>query len=246
MFKVTRAIILAAGFGSRMGILTQDTPKPLIPVHGTPIIEKTIAYLETNGIQEIIIIVGYLKEKFNYLTTKYQNVQLIENPYYDTCNNISSIYVARDYLDVPVMIIEGDQYFTDRAPLDPSFEHAEYNASWSPVPGPEWIVDSDDNLIFGQCYPEGGRIGWLSYGVSRWPKKDAQTLRQYITYEFENGTRDCYWDIIPIFTHRDKFNLYIRPTSMDTHIELDSLEELAAYDSTYLTYLEENKHANER
>ena len=67
MFKAKRAIILAAGFGSRMKSLTQHTPKPLIPVHGTPMIETTINCLNENGIEDIIVIVGHLKEQFDYL-----------------------------------------------------------------------------------------------------------------------------------------------------------------------------------
>lgn len=241
MLKVKRAIIMAAGFGSRMKVLTQTTPKPLLPVHGTPMIETTIGYLESNGIEEIVIIVGYLKEKFEYLTTKYPNIRLVENPYYNTCNNISSIYSVRDYLDTTVMIIEGDQYFTDGNHLDLTFEHTEYNVFWSPDPTPEWVVESDDNLVFGECHTDGADKGWLVYGISRWTEQDAKTLQKYVTNEFENGTRDCYWDMVPVFIHREKFDLHVRPMSKENHVELDSLEELAAFDPTYLRYLEEEK-----
>ena len=99
--------------------------------------------------------------------------------------------------------------------------------------------------VFEKCNPDGGANGWILYGVSRWTKEDANTLRECITYEFENGTRDCYWDDIPVFLHKDKFDLYIRPMSKENHVELDSLEELAAYDPVYLPFLEEQTHENE-
>ena len=245
MFKAKRAIILAAGFGSRMKSLTQHTPKPLIPVHGTPMIETTINCLNENGIEDIIVIVGHLKEQFDYLTTKYSNVRLVENPYYNTCNNISSIYSVRDFLDVPIIIVEGDQFFTDGSHLDLSFEHSEYNVFWTEELCSEWFIESSDNHVFEKCNPDGGANGWILYGVSRWTKEDANTLRECITYEFENGTRDCYWDDIPVFLHKDKFDLYIRPMSKENHVELDSLEELAAYDPVYLPFLEEQTHENE-
>lgn len=239
MFEVKRAIILAAGFGSRMKRLTQHTPKPLIKVHGTPMIETTITYLKENGINDIIIIVGHLKEQFHYLTEKYSNVRLIENPYYNTCNNISSIYCVREYLDVPVMIVEADQYFTDGIHLDSSFEHSEYNVFWTEEHCNEWFIESSGNNKFDSCNPNGGEKGWILYGVSRWTQEDANTLKECITAEFENGTRDCYWDDIPVFIHKSKFDLYIRPMSKENHIELDSIEELAAFDPAYLPYLEE-------
>ena len=82
MPKVERAIITAAGFGSRMNPITLDTPKPLVPVNGKPMIETTIDALRKQGIYEIYVIVGYLKEKFGYLTEKYPGLELIENPDY--------------------------------------------------------------------------------------------------------------------------------------------------------------------
>jgi CTP:phosphocholine cytidylyltransferase-like protein len=85
-----RAIILAAGKGTRMGDLTHSTPKPLVKVNGKPIIERQIECLREKGIKEIIIIIGYLKEKFYYLKDKY-GVQFIYNDKFDEFNNIYEI-----------------------------------------------------------------------------------------------------------------------------------------------------------
>ena len=90
---------MAAGFGSRMGALTQDTPKPMLKVHGERIIDNTIRKLIENGIEEIHVVVGYHKERFQEVKEVFPQIDLIENPYFETCNNISSLYVARDYLE---------------------------------------------------------------------------------------------------------------------------------------------------
>ena len=99
---------MAAGFGSRMQPVTLTTPKPLVKVNGMRMIDTVIQGLHHNGIQEIYIVAGYLKEQFYALETQYPGVKIIENPYYDTCNNISSLYVAREDL-VYLMFLDGDQ-----------------------------------------------------------------------------------------------------------------------------------------
>ena len=107
MYKVKKALILAAGFGSRLTPITLTTPKPLIEVNGKIIIETIIEGLVSNGIEEIYIIVGYMKEKFLYLKNKYNNIIFIENEYYENSNNISSVYCSREFLPESI-IIEGD------------------------------------------------------------------------------------------------------------------------------------------
>ena len=90
MFKAERAIIMAAGFGNRMKPVTLTTPKPLVTVNGVRMIDTVIQGLHHNGIREIYVVVGYLKEQFAGLEREYPGLRLIENPYYSTCNNISS------------------------------------------------------------------------------------------------------------------------------------------------------------
>ena len=95
--KVDNAIILAAGTASRFAPLSLERPKALIEVRGEVLIERQIRQLREAGISEIVIVVGYRKEDFSYLTEKY-GVILVENPDYLTRNNNSSIFAARKYL----------------------------------------------------------------------------------------------------------------------------------------------------
>ena len=71
-----RAIILAAGLGTRLRPMTDNTPKALIKVKGKPLVEYQIEFLKEKGIDEIIVVVGYLHEKFDYLKEKY-DVELV-------------------------------------------------------------------------------------------------------------------------------------------------------------------------
>ena len=77
-------------------------------------------YLHKNGIYEIYVVVGYLKEQFVELEKEYPGLKLIENAYYDTCNNIASLYVARNYIENAI-ILDGDQIIYNPDILAPEF-----------------------------------------------------------------------------------------------------------------------------
>ena len=88
-----RAILLAAGMGTRLRPLTLDTPKSLVKVNGKPMLERQIEFLHEKGIKEIIVVTGYLKDKFNYLEDKY-GVKLVHNDKFDIYN-INSTYSSK-------------------------------------------------------------------------------------------------------------------------------------------------------
>lgn len=95
--KTKNAIILAAGFGMRMVPINVETSKGLLEVNGQPLIERTICQLQEAGIENIYIVVGYMKEKYEYLMDKY-NVKLLVNPEYASKNNLHSLKYAMKHL----------------------------------------------------------------------------------------------------------------------------------------------------
>lgn len=93
-----RAIILAAGYGMRMVPINMETPKGLVEVNGEPLIERLIRQLHEVDIFDIKIVVGFMKEQYEYLMDEF-NVDLIVNPEYAQKNNLHSLSLASDYLD---------------------------------------------------------------------------------------------------------------------------------------------------
>lgn len=228
---------MAAGFGSRMQPVTLTTPKPLVKVNGMRMIDTVIQGLHHNGIQEIYIVAGYLKEQFYALETQYPGVKIIENPYYDTCNNISSLYVAREHLE-DVMILDGDQIIYNDKILDPSFERSGYNCVWTNSQTDEWLMTVKDGVVTS-CSRTGGIGGWQLYSISRWSVEDGRKLRQHLEIEFEqNKKHQIYWDDIAMFCYPEEYHLGIYPMKKDDIIEIDNLSELAALDASYQQYME--------
>jgi CTP:phosphocholine cytidylyltransferase-like protein len=232
MHKAVRAIIMAAGKGERMHPLTEKVPKPLIRVNGRRMIDSVIEGLRANGILEIYIVVGHLKEQFEELKILYPGVELIENPYYETCNNISSLYVVRDHLE-NCMILDGDQIIYDPSILAPEFERSGYNAVWTDEETTEWLMTVENGIVTG-CSRTGGSRGWQLYSISRWSAEDGAKLKKHLELEFDvKKNRQIYWDDVAMFCHPEEYTLGIRPMRAEDIIEIDSLEELIAADPTY-------------
>ena len=232
---VKRAVIMAAGQGERMRPLTLTTPKPLVAVNGTRMIDTVIRSLQRNGIEEIWVVVGYRKESFASLEDEYPGLRLLENPYYAECNNISSLYVARDHLEDAV-ILDGDQIIYSDGILAPTFERSGYNAVWTDGPTREWLLTVEDGVVTG-CSRTGGSGGWQLYSISRWTAEDGRKLRRHLEQEFEEKrNRQIYWDDVPLFCHPEEYTLGIRPMTAADVREIDSLDELIAADPGYARY----------
>ncbi len=224
---------MAAGIGKRMQPVTLKTPKPLIKVNGVRMIDTVIKALHSNGISEIYVVVGYLKEQFYCLEKEYEGLKLIINPYYDESNNISSLYVARDYISNAI-ILDGDQIIFNKSVLNTNFEFSGYNAVWTDDETDEWLMQVDDNNIVTSCSRLGGKCGWQLFSISRWTEEDGNKLKRYLEADFNQiENRQLYWDDIAMFKHFSEFKLSIYPMLKEAVLEIDSFKELVKIDNSY-------------
>jgi choline kinase len=114
-----KAIILAAGTGTRLMPLTKDIPKPLLKINNTSLMERMMINCISNNVNEFIIVLGHKKErvieKIDYLKNKYQvEIETVENKKYSETNTSCSVSLAIQQLDDDIMIINGDNVVDER------------------------------------------------------------------------------------------------------------------------------------
>ena len=108
-----KALILAAGLGSRLSPITDTLPKSLVPVNGTPILFKQIENLKENGIFDITIVSGYKAEVLeSAVKEKYPDIRIINSAEYATTNNMYSAYLAKSFVkDEAFLMMNADVFF---------------------------------------------------------------------------------------------------------------------------------------
>ncbi len=109
-----KALILAAGFGSRLAPITDNIPKSLVEVNGTPILFKQISNLYENGITDITVVSGY-KAPIMHATVneKWPEVKFVENIDYATTNNMYSAYMGINEIGITDFLMMNADVFFD-------------------------------------------------------------------------------------------------------------------------------------
>lgn len=229
-YRVQRAVFIAAGFGSRLVPITLNTPKPLIRVQGERIIDTLLDAVVKAGIEEIIIVRGYLSEQFDQLLYKYPNIKFLENPAYNEGNNIASLICARYFLENSY-ILESDIILKNPNLIT----KYQYQSNYCGVPcdrTDDWCFTVDKDRITG--VQVGGLNACQMVGISYWTKNDGKKLSECLKKVYEApGGKERFWDTVPLNYCKDDFELVVRKCSFDDYIEIDTFNELKAVDSTY-------------
>lgn len=219
-----RAILLAAGMGSRLRPLTLTTPKSLTVVNEKPLAERQIEFLKEKGIDEIIIVTGYLNEKFEYLKEKY-GVKLVYNPKYNVYNNIYTMYLVKEYLE-DTYVIDADVYISNNFILS-NPKQSTYFSTYKKDFENEWEITFNENRQVTEVNVKSGD-GYILSGVSYWSKRDGEIIVKKLEEKMNtNDYGNLYWDDIVKENIKD-LDLCINIIESADIYEIDSIEELEA------------------
>ena len=229
-YRVKRIVFIAAGFGTRLVPITLNTPKPLVRVKGVRIIDTMLDAAVAAGIEEIIIVRGYLSEQFDQLLYKYPNIKFIENPAYNEANNISSAMCARYYFGNSY-ICEADLIIHNPKMISKYQYHSNYCGVKCDRTD-DWCLYASKGRITGVSV--GGTDGYRMVGISYWTEEDGRKLADCIQKVYGMpGGKEKYWDNVPLDVCKDEFNLSVRECSFDDFTEIDTFSELKALDGVY-------------
>ena len=217
------AIILAAGLGSRLKPLTKEVPKPLVKVNGLSLIERQIYLLKEAGICEIVIVIGYMSDKFKFLEKKY-NVKLIYNNKYKEYNNIYSLYLAQDYLN-NTYILEGDVYLTKNLFIE-NLKHSTYFAVKKEMYENEWVLKYDNKKRLQEIYIGYEKGAYVMSGISYWNIDDTKVKKDKLNKLIKNKNfKNLYWDDI-VRKEVENFNINVEEVDFNCVYEIDTVEDL--------------------
>lgn len=256
-YRVDGALFIAAGFGSRFVPLTFETPKGLLEVQGERMIERQICQLKEAGIHNITIVVGYLKEKFEYLIDKY-GVRLLYNPEYSCKNTLATLYHARKVLEGKNMyVLSSDNWMREN--MYHAYEcGAWYSAVKMEGKTSEWCLTYNKKGLITDV-TIGGTDAWVMYGPVFFSREfSAGFLPVLEAYYQMPGTEQFYWEQVYLDlvngqarrrlegregSEKDAIRLtaslshppamYINRQPAGQVYEFENLEELRLFDSRY-------------
>jgi CTP:phosphocholine cytidylyltransferase-like protein len=229
-YRVRRAVFIAAGFGSRLVPITLNTPKPLVRVKGVRIIDTLLDAVCAAGIDEIVIVRGYLGEQFDQLRYKYPKIQFLENPLYNESNNISSAMCVR-YMLQNAYVLESDLLLNNPALI----RKYQYASNYLGVPverTDDWCFETNNGII--TRIRVGGQNCHHMFGISYWTQTDGARLADHIKQVYEMpGGKERYWDQVALEYFIKDYSVEVRECTFDDIIEIDTFNELKKLDETY-------------
>lgn len=232
--QVSTALLLAAGIGSRLSPFTDMAPKCLVPVNEIPIIERLIHSLEVHNFKRLVVVVGHQADRVrNFLGARAGGMEIsyITSHLYKTTNNIYSLWLARNVIDEPFLLIESDLVFDPamlRDMLHPDRIAVARLQPW--MNGTTVTINSRQEIEAFHCgahkrdYNQYKTVNIYSLSTLTW-QKVGERLQQHISNDMVNG----YYETV--FAHMvSEGCLSFTPVLFDTNrwYEIDTIADLRA------------------
>ena len=232
-YRVQNAIILAAGMSTRFVPFSYEKPKGLTVVKGEVLIERQIRQLREAGVEEIIIVLGHMMEKFLYLVDKF-NVKIVLNEEYRYKNTHSSLYFSREYLKNSYICC-ADNYFP-KSVFHKYEPHSLYSTLYMEgiLRGERGVFTDKNGLITATQRPAVDQ--WVMNGYAYFNREFSDKFRVILEDMYDTpGSEGLYWEQV-YAEHVDELPLYEKRYKSEQVMEFDSVAELEAFDPDYIKY----------
>ena len=231
--RITTALLLAAGTGSRLYPLTKDAPKCLTLVNEMSILERLIINLKKQGFKRLVIVTGYKKECIeDYLGNQTEDLKIeyIHNPLYKTTNNIYSLWMARTIINEPFVLLESDLVLETSLLNKMVYPNRIAVAKMQPWLNGTTVKLNQQNIVTEfkagttETYPDTRykTVNIYSFSLSSW-SAIIKKMNQFIS----DGRVNCYYEIAFSNIVDDK-KIFLEAISFDdkSWYEIDTLEDL--------------------
>ena len=235
-----QALILAAGMGKRLGEYTKNNTKCMVPVNGTPLIDRVLKQLSMLSLTRVVIVVGYEGEKLmEYIGNDKDGLKIeyVNNPVYDKTNNIYSLALAKQKLmEDDTLLIESDLIFDDgmfKLLLDnpnPNLALVAKYESW--MDGTMVCIDKDCNIV--NFVPkdafryEDAHQYYKTVNIYKFSKAFSQT--KYVpfldAYSKAVGNNEYYENVLRIISFLNSHDLKALPITNEKWYEIDDKQDL--------------------
>lgn len=239
---ITTALLLAAGTGSRLYPLTQSMPKCLTMVNGTSILERLVACLNHQGFKRLVVVTGHLEHCIReFLGTQAggMTVEYIFSPQYQTTNNIYSLWMAREHIREPFLLLESDLVFDESLLDDMCYPNRIAVARMQPwMNGSTVTINQFKQVKAFQSnavdHPNDVRyktVNIYSFSRASWYEISERLDRHIST----NRVHDYYETVLAAMV--DDGSLSLQTVSFDSKpwYEIDTIEDLAEAENLFLT-----------
>lgn len=236
-YKVDNAIIMAAGRSRRCMPLSNYLPKGLFEIKGDTMVERQIKQLYDAGIKEIILVVGYLKEKYYEMAKKYKNLIIIDNTEWEDKNNISSLYAAKDYMKNSYICCS-DNWFAHNVFCDYVFD-SYYACKYTDEFIDEYCVKETDKNGYMSCVKKGGEQCWYTIGEAFFNKEfSAKFVELLIKEYYDPEVKYMLWDDFQI-KHINDLKLKVKGYSDSECKEFDTTEDILQFYPNFKDFIEQ-------
>lgn len=236
-YKVDNAIIMAAGRSRRCMPLSNYLPKGLFEIKGDTMVERQIKQLHDAGIKEIVLVVGYLKERYYEMAKKYPELIVIDNTEWEEKNNMSSLYAAKDYIKASYICCS-DNWFAHNVYRDYVYD-SYYGCLYSDEFCNEYCVKGLDDRGYMTEVKKGGEKAWYTIGEAFFSKSFSEKFVDLMVKEYyDPDMKYMLWDDFQI-KHITELLMKIKRYDDNECKEFDTTDDILQFYPNFKEFIDQ-------